>query len=124
MAFQCPECSLPSLRITHALELPPDSRSDEISLQIIACSHCKFKGVAVYEESRRGSFDSDSFHHRGFYLAKEAFERVHKSFSRCPTPKNARCQCASHKKLGAKEKNGRWIGIGGFKPMQEFVIKQ
>ena len=63
MAFVCPEChTSESLRITRSLELPPDSRSDEITLQIIRCSSCRFAGVAVYEESRRGRLDDETRH--------------------------------------------------------------
>ena len=55
MSFACPECLTKSLKITAKLELPPDSRSDEITVQVVACSRCGFAGVAVYEESRRGA---------------------------------------------------------------------
>ncbi len=76
MPFQCPECSTKTLKITHKLELPPDSRSDEITLQIIECSGCGFGGIAVYEESRRGALDDDSFDHTGYRVgAFVHFER-------------------------------------------------
>ena len=60
MAFVCPECHMPgALRITVSLQLPADSRSDDIALQIVECAHCQFKGIAIYEESRRGPLESD-----------------------------------------------------------------
>ena len=55
MAFLCPDCSAKSLIIAMRLELAPDSRWDEITLQTIACASCGFRGVAVYRESRRGA---------------------------------------------------------------------
>jgi hypothetical protein len=124
MALQCPECSTSSLGITHSLELPPDARSDEITLQIIECSNCKFQGIGVYEESRRGSLDSDHFHHTGYYVAQEEFDQLRKAISDCPNPKNLNCSCASHKKLGVKNEHGRWIGIEEITPLNEFVIKR
>jgi hypothetical protein len=59
MSFVGPECHANSLAITQSIELPPDGRSDEISLQIVACQACGFAGTAVYEESRRGALDSE-----------------------------------------------------------------
>jgi len=54
MAFQCPECKRDSsLRIVQRIEVPPDSRSDQITLQVVRCGSSQFEGIAVYEESRR-----------------------------------------------------------------------
>lgn len=68
-----------TLKTTHSLELGPDHRSDERTLQTIECSNCSFKGIAVYEESRRGSFDSESWHHDGYRVPIEVFEEVKKA---------------------------------------------
>ena len=37
--------------VTAMIELPPDEWSDEIEVEIVECSGCKFRGVAVHEES-------------------------------------------------------------------------
>jgi C4-type Zn-finger protein len=47
MPLVCPECSSASLNVTARLELPPDSRSDEITVQIVQCSQCGFSAAAV-----------------------------------------------------------------------------
>ena len=36
MSFNCPKCkSAGSLTVSYSIELPPDSRSDEIALQLV-----------------------------------------------------------------------------------------
>jgi|GEM_PF-2707935 len=66
MSFICPRCSEPCLEITASNELGPDSASDERSFQVISCSSCHFSGMALYEESRRGSFGSEHVRHQGW----------------------------------------------------------
>ncbi len=104
MSFQCPECSSPgSLTITSKIELPQDSRSDEITLQVIQCGTCGFAGLAVYEESRRGSLDSDSFQHFGYHVDAADLQAVKEKIKRCPKPGNPRCQCSAHLELGKRD---------------------
>ncbi len=74
--FKCPECRHSTLKITHSLELGPDNRSDERAIQAIECANCNFKGIAIYEESRRGSLDSESWHHNGHKVPIEVFDEV------------------------------------------------
>ena len=99
--FQCPDCSNPrSLRITSRLELPPDSRSDEISLQIIQCRNCGFAGLAIYEESRRGSLDSEIVNHIGYHVHAQDLEILKAMIKRCPEPgrkpaRSSRCGAAA-----------------------------
>lgn len=69
MAFLCPDCSNPSLKIIKSLECSPDAVWDEVSLQIILCSKCGFEGAALYRESRRGA--SETAYHTGFRLSEE-----------------------------------------------------
>ena len=76
MGLLCPKCLDYSLYIEEKLELPPDSRSDEIMLQIIKCEKCSFIGVAVYEESRRGSLNDYTFNHTGYVLSNTALNQV------------------------------------------------
>jgi C4-type Zn-finger protein len=70
MALQCPKCNEYSLKITDKMNLPPDSHSDEIIIQIINCDNCDFEGIAIYEEFRRGSLDDESYIHVGYELTK------------------------------------------------------
>ena len=66
MSFVCPECRGASLEIGPRMQLPSDSRSDDIAVQVLQCARCDFRGVAIYEESRRGA--SDSWQHFGYHL--------------------------------------------------------
>jgi hypothetical protein len=108
MAFLCPVCGGPRLAITHSLELPPDEMSDEITVQVLRCAACSFTGLAVYEESRRGS--SERFHHSGFECPPATAERVTGLIQQCPTPSSQSCTCATHVALGGTE-HGRWCGL-------------
>jgi len=77
--FVCPECNEKFLKITHSLPLGPDYRSDERLLQIIKCEGCNFEGVAIFEESRRGGLDSESWSHTGYKISKELLKKVMKT---------------------------------------------
>lgn len=110
MAFECPECSAHrSLRIMARIELPPDSRSDEIALQIVKCARCGFAGVAVYEESRRGALENESFDHRGYRVGQAELAALRKTMRQCRQPGNRRCDCTAHRELGQRDIGGRWI---------------
>jgi hypothetical protein len=110
------------MRITRAIELPPDNRSDEIMLQIVKCDRCRFEALAVYEESRRGALDDESIDHRGYYVSKADLKVVKSRISECPRPRDSRCLCQAHKQLGSKDKYGRWDGLAGIKLGQSFVL--
>jgi len=113
MSFLCPKCSHPgkTLKTTNLIELPADARSDEITLQVVECAECSFKGIAVYEESRRGALDQDSFSHTGYSIANKDLDEIRRLLRSCPDPRNSRCECPAHKKLGKKDSRGYWIGI-------------
>jgi hypothetical protein len=124
MPFICPACHrLKTLRITDRIELSPDARSDEITLQLIKCSQCGFCGVAVYEESRRGALDSESWHHTGYGLAQDQIDQIRKAISRCPDSSNSRCQCASHRSLGKKDPEGIWDGLSNLDLEDPFPLQ-
>ena len=114
MPFQCPECRQSALRITHRLELPPDARSDEITLQVVRCSQCRFEGLAVYEESRRGALDDESYSHTGYEAKKAALSALKVAIARCPDPGDPRCACAAHEEYGRRDTHGRWTGLDAF----------
>ena len=112
MSFLCPNCSSKGvLRIDDRIELPSDSRSDEITLQIVGCYRCRFEGIAIYEESRRGGFDRESVNHYGYYVSEVDLEKIKQLLNQCPSPGYSRCTCVVHQKLGSKDKTGRWSGI-------------
>ena len=124
MAFFCPDCSSSGmLRITQSLELPADSRSDEITLQIVKCSRCGFETIAIYEESRRGGFGDESVDHRGYYVTESDLRRLKKKIDQCPNPRNGRCNCRVHKLLGSRDKSGRWDGLAGVEVGRRFVMQ-
>lgn len=124
MAVACPSCSSAgSLRITVSLELPPDSRSDEITLQIVVCSRCDLTGIAVYQESRRGALDDDSFDHTGYYVESEDLLALREAIAACPSPRNARCRCATHRRLGRRDRTGRWDGLAKYSLGKPFAMR-
>jgi hypothetical protein len=106
--FVCPKCGAAALKIRVSLEFPPDGWSDEISLQAIRCEACRFPGVAVYEESRRG--DRERWHHYGYEMKPADYERFYGLLSRCPAPGNRRCSCEAHREYGEVE-NDTWVGL-------------
>ena len=123
MAFRCPDCRALSLDITGCLDFPGDASSDEISLQRIRCGSCGFAGVAVYEESRRGSMDSESWHHQGHRLVPGALDVVTAAIDGCPTPRDERCACGSHQMLGRLDPAGRWQGLDAMWVIDSFPME-
>jgi hypothetical protein len=124
MTFLCPFWSIQeaSLQILSKIELPPDIRSDEIALQIIGCSRCEFEGIAVYEESRRGSLEHDSFTHNGYRVNSQSLRILKEKIELCPEPARADCQCETHQELGRQKPSGRWDGLNGIFLEDSFAI--
>ena len=124
MPFLCPECSRRgSLKIALSIELPPDSRSDEITLQTLECSDCGFEGIAVYEESRRGSLGSESFSHTGYHLSKGELGNLRKAIRSCPDRKNWRCRCPAHRRLSRTDAAGRSVALRDLETTDAFPVK-
>ena len=94
MAFICPSCERATLEIVASLELGPDDSSDENQLQAIRCAGCSFTGVAVYEESRRGS--DDAWHHYAYPIPAEAYDELAGRLLSCADPHSSGCDCAAH----------------------------
>ncbi len=112
MPFRCPQCHSPaSLEITRSIELPPDSRSDEITLQVVECSGCGLRAIAVYEESRRGRLASECWEHSGYQVSLAGLERLVHLIDACSDRVNPRCACRSHCILGGADRQGRWRGL-------------
>ena len=109
MAFTCPDCLVSgTLTLTDSIVLPPDSRSDDIILQSIRCRRCGFRGAAIYEESRRGGIDSESWDHCGYRLEKEELAELNRLIKTCPAKKDMGCDCPSHRALNKRGEHGRW----------------
>jgi hypothetical protein len=103
-----------ALEIIASIQFPPDSRSDDIYLQVVVCGRCGFRGLAVYEESRRGAMDSESWDHTGYRLEPAGLESIVQAIESCPEPNNQACTCSAHRDLGERDAAGRWKGIDGF----------
>ncbi len=124
MAFLCPDCQRYALNIVATLELPADSRSDEITLQVVTCAQCAFEGLAVYEESRRGALDDDSFNHCGYRVPQDELRAIQRAIKRCPSKKNSHCGCETHRTLGSKSASGRWNGLKDIELGESFVMRR
>jgi len=123
--FTCPDCSRAgSLRITLRIELPPDSRSDEIALQVVECSDCGFAGIAVYEESRRGPLDTETWDHTGYHLPKTELRDLRKTIRSCHHPTNPRCSCAAHQRLSQTDASGRWNTLHNLHTTDAFPVSK
>ena len=122
-AFLCPDCGAATLAIVASIELPADSRSDEIAVQAIACGKCGFTGAAAYEESRRGSLDSECWTHDGFRMPAERASALRELLRNCPSPGNQACTCRAHRQLG-RALDGRWAGLGAWGAAERFVLRQ
>ena len=125
MSFVCPECRGASLEIGPRMQLPSDSRSDDISVQVVQCARCDFRAVAIYEESRRGA--SDLWQHFGYHLAADDINALVAMIERCPNPQDRRCRCPSHQALGRRNASGRWIPPKGLRtsfPMEQAVASR
>ncbi len=124
MAFLCPDCGSYALNITATLELPADSRSDDITLQVVKCQQCTFEGLAIYEESRRGALDDDSFDHRGYHVSSDDLRNIKRAIRQCPSKKNPRCTCETHQTFGAKSASGRWNGLDNVELEEPFIMRR
>jgi len=124
MPFRCPQCKTrDSLDITAAIELPPDRQTEEIALQVICCSACTFRGLAVYEEARGSVIESESWKHIGYWVSPDAVDSVLRAIQACPEPRNARCACASHGALGKKDIKGIWSGLMEIRGGHTFLMR-
>jgi len=122
MEFQCPKCHNKTLAIIYRIELPSDARSDEITLQVIRCGGCNFEGIAIYEESRRGALDSETYDHYGYSLDSQELKSIKALIKRCPEPANPRCICDSHQNLNERDGFGRWVRPGFASEQKIFAI--
>ena len=112
MRFLCPSCASPDgLEILAGLEVGADARSDEIRLQVLACRACGARFAGVYEESRRGALDAESWHHDAVRLPAEALDVVAAAIDACPEPDDDGCSCAGHEILATRDERGVWDAL-------------
>lgn len=124
MPFRCPQCLTPdSLDIDLSIELCPDRRSGEISLQIVVCSACVFTGLAVYQEPRSGDLGIETWNHIGYWVSLDAVRSVRQAILTCPDPYNARCACPAHTGLGEQDVYGIWRGLLEMKSGHTFAMR-
>lgn len=121
--YRCPRCGAAELRVSASLELGADSRSDEITVQVAACGACGLLAAAVYEESRRGSLDSEAWDYDGYRLPPERGAELLRLIQGCPRPRDVACTCPAHVRLGVKDETGRWAGLAGWEAGNPFPLR-
>lgn len=124
MSFRCPQCkSVGSLEICLAFELPPTSKSKEITLQIVGCEICSFQGLAIYEEIRYGGRGEESWVHTGYWVSKDAVDSVQAAILSCPHPNNHKCQCLAHTELSQGDIHHIWRGLLELERSHTFLMR-
>ena len=123
MSFICPQCDAPTLEMIRSLELPGDSFSDEITLQQIACYRCGLRGTSVYQESRRGQLDSESWDHTGYRLDEGDYQRLDHLIQACPNPADKDCVCTAHIFFNLVGPTGQWQGLSRFRLSPSFILE-
>ena len=122
-AFRCPQCSECTLKITAHLEIPPERDWDEITLQVVDCSRCGLGAVAVYHESRRGSFETENWQHNGYRIDPHDVDRLMEILSHCPRPHDSSCLCSAHLEFGMTNKKLQWEGISKIALLEHFQLE-
>ena len=128
MPFRCPQClTRDSLEITLGIDQYPDRDSPAtgistygyrgdpgskgFSLQVVACSICPFRGIAIYTEGRGDCPESESWQHIGYWVSLDAVEAVSAAIRSCPDPHNSHCLCPVHTSLAQNDVDGPWRGL-------------
>ena len=123
--FICPLCDHASLGIKSAIELPADLGSgDELTLQVVRCGRCSFRGAAIYEESRHGSLTSESRQHDCFAAPVNALTELERLIASCPRRSKARCSCAAHLAIGRRDELGQWTPPVPITGAKRFAMKR
>jgi hypothetical protein len=115
----CPDCG-GTLAVARRIVLPGDRRSDEIALEIVACS-CGFKAVAVSEHLQRAALRGDSSERVGYRLPKAAVDLLDFLIARCPEPAEEFCACAAHAVLNRRDLRNQWNLLRSFAPFPGFA---
>ncbi len=107
MAVDCPYCGR-GLTSHVALALPGDSRSDEIRFQLFFCRDCQRGSLGAYEESRRGSLESEAWDQSIYPVSEQGWRYWHQLTAGCPDTEDENCQCCAHQELRRYGEQGRW----------------
>lgn len=86
MAFACEACKATTLAIVLAVEVEPDDDSDEASAQILRCDTCGAGALGIYEESRRGRLDRESWRHWGWFVGDDVIASAEAKLRATPRP--------------------------------------
>ena len=89
---------------------------------MIHCFECNFIGLAIYEESRRGSLSSKSLHHYGYYVANTLLSSIKETIESCPDPKNNKCRCDAHSIFNQVNEFGKWSWLENLPLIKEFQM--
>ena len=123
MFYICPRClGQGTLEINQSIHLPPDNRSDDVVVQILDCQSCQYRGGAIYQESRRGGLDTESWEHLGYVVNKVQLDALAALIAGCNDQQNPACPCQVHVLLGAADFNGRWCLPSGFDRQRSFTM--
>ena len=104
----CPNCRSDEFCIEKVLDLGGDAWSDEIRFQLLRCRHCGLTAAGAYQESRRGSTDSDCFEHYAYCIGLAEWAELERTVSMCPDPELEDCRCCAHRLIGQRSSNDRW----------------
>lgn len=74
--FTCPQCQQNQLTIELATDIEPDEYNDEARLQTTVCKNCDYQGIAIYQESHRGTLDDNNFSHTGYNVPEELYNKI------------------------------------------------
>jgi hypothetical protein len=118
----CPDCHEIGLSVEETLCVKPSWMWDEILVQIIACARCRFRGVAVYAESRRGALDDEAVDHHGYRLPAPLLDVIERRIAACPSKRDESCTCIAHEHLGRTNAGGHWCGLDDAALRDRFVI--
>lgn len=92
-------------------------------MQTLKCDNCDTYAFSAYEESRRGSLDSECSDSWAFTVTQEDYEKVLNLNLLCPNPEQFDCDCTAHKLLGEADETGRWKKLSQFTALQDFKLE-
>lgn len=105
-AFVCPVCRRGTFGISKTIELRPDARWSEITLQLLWCNTCHFEAIGVYKENNWGA--SEIVEHHGYQAPVLLRQRLGELIDGCPRRPDRSCDCASCSTLSATDGSGTW----------------
>lgn len=76
--FFCPKCNKTDvLDIVDSIEIRADEKFDEIAIQLVNCTKCPNKGMAIFTESKdKGAMQ------QGYWLGKDEYDALKQLFEK------------------------------------------